>query len=94
MKIKRLIWLPQVIEKLVDKHAVEPHEVEEVFFSRPKFRFSKKGNYTGEDVYAALGTTDEGRYLITFFVLKTTGEGLIISARDMTTTERRTYGRK
>jgi hypothetical protein len=30
MKIKELIWLPDVIEKLVKKHAVEPHEVEEV----------------------------------------------------------------
>jgi uncharacterized DUF497 family protein len=94
MRIKRLIWLPHVIEKLIEKHAVEPHEVEEVFFSRPKFRFSTKGNYTDEDVYAAFGTTDAGRYLIIFFVLKTSGEGLVISARDMTTTERRIYGRK
>jgi uncharacterized DUF497 family protein len=94
MRIKRLKWLSHVVEKLIVKHAVEPYEVEEVFFSHPRFRFTRKGNYSGEDVYAALGTTDAGRYLAIFFVLKATGEALIISARDMTTTERRTYGRK
>jgi uncharacterized DUF497 family protein len=88
MGIKRLKWLSRVVEKLIAKHDVEPHEVEEVFYARPRFRFTKKGNYSGEDVYAALGTTDAGRYLVIFFVLKETGEALIISARDMTTTER------
>ncbi|MGA8808953.1 MAG: BrnT family toxin [Thermoanaerobaculia bacterium] len=94
MRITRLKWLPHVIEKLIVKHAVEPYEVEEVFFSTPKFRFTTKGYYTGEDVYSALGTTDSGRYLVTFVVLKKTGEALIISARDMTTPERRIDGRK
>lgn len=94
MRITRLKWLPHVMEKLIVKHDVEPDEVEEVFFSSPRFRFTKKGNYTGEDVYSALGPTESGRYLVIFFVLKTTGEALIISARDMTTTERRMYGRK
>lgn len=94
MRITRLKWLPHVIEKLIVKHAFEPYEVEEMFFSAPKFRLTTKGNYTDEDVYSALGTTDSGRYLVAFFVLKKTGEALIISARDMTTTERRIYGRK
>jgi uncharacterized protein len=94
MRINRLKWLPDVIEKLIVKHGVEPYEIEEVFFSNPKFRFAKKGNYNNEDVYSALGITEAGRYLVIFFVLKTTGEALIISARDMTTTERRIYGRK
>lgn len=94
MRIRRLKWLPHVIEKLIVKHAVEPYEVEEVFLSKPKFRFTTKGNYGGEDVYSALGTTESGRYLVIFFVFKATGEALIISARDMTTTERRIYGRK
>jgi uncharacterized protein len=94
MRIRRLRWLPHVIEKLIIKHAVEPDEVEEVFLARPKFRFTKKGNYTNEDVYSALGVTEAGRHLVVFFVLKTTGEALIISARDMTTSERRIHGRK
>jgi uncharacterized DUF497 family protein len=94
MRITGLKWLPHIIEKLIVKHAVEPYEVEEVFFSQPKFRFMNKGNYSGEDLYAALGITEAGRYLVIFFVLKATGEALIISARDMTKSERRTYGRK
>jgi len=94
MRITGLKWLAPVIEKLIFKHDVEPYEVEEVFLLQPKFRFANKGNHSGEDLYSALGTTEAGRYLITFFVLKKTGEALIISARDMTTTERRIYGRK
>jgi uncharacterized DUF497 family protein len=58
MRITRLKWLPDIIEKLIVKHAVEPYEVEEVFFSAPS------------------------------------GEAVVISARDMTTAERRIYARK
>jgi uncharacterized DUF497 family protein len=94
MRIKRIKWLVGIVEKLIDKHAVDPYEVEEVLYSRPRFRFATKGNVSGEDLYNAAGTTDAGRYLMIFFVLKPNGEALIISARDMTTSERRTYGRK
>ncbi len=34
-----------------------------------------------------------GRYLISYFVFKTTGEALIISARDMTRKEKRFYAK-
>jgi len=45
-------------------------------------------------VYAALGPTYGGRYLIIFFVYKRGGRALIISARDMTESERRLYESK
>jgi uncharacterized DUF497 family protein len=48
----------------------------------------------GEDVYAALGQTDAGRYLIAFFIRKDDDRILPISARDMTHAERKRYGRK
>jgi hypothetical protein len=47
----------------------------------------------GENLYAALGQTRAGRYLIVYFVHKKTGEALMISARDMTRKEKRTYGK-
>ena len=48
----------------------------------------------GENLYAALGQTDAGRYLIVFFVYKTTREALLISARDMSKKERRQYEKR
>ena len=63
LHIDRVIWLDDVIEKIERKHSVESSEVWEVLQSKPKFRFVEKGHREGEDVYAALGRTDAGRYL-------------------------------
>lgn len=93
MRIVDIIWLPQVIDKLAWKHQVLPEEVDEVLFSNPKFRKVQKGHIPGEDVYAALGRTEGGRYLAVFFVYKQTREALILSARDMDRKERRQYDR-
>jgi len=47
------------------------------------------------DVYAGFGQTFGGRYLSVFFVYKPeTKTAIIISARDMSKKERKTYGRK
>lgn len=62
LKIENLIWLHHIIDKLTFKHDVDISEVEEVFDSRPKFRFLQKGNRKEEDVYMALGRTEAGRY--------------------------------
>ena len=59
--------------------------------NRSHFRFVEKGHRPGENVYAAMGKTNGGRYLIVFFVYKTDKHALILSARDMTKSERRLY---
>ena len=94
MRITGFIWLEEVLEKLAKKHQVHEHEVVEVFESRPKFRFVEKGHREGENVYAALGRSDAGRYLVVFFVHKNDGRALPVSARDMTSSERKLYERK
>jgi len=91
MYIDDFIWLPDIIEKLAVKHRVLQDEAEEVFFNRPQFRFVEFGYRTGEDVYAALGQTDAGRYLIVYFIYKPNHNALIVSARDMDSKERRRY---
>ena len=73
---------------------MEPDEVEQVLNSQPKIRFIEKGERKGEDVYAALGRTDAGRYLSVLFIYKLSREALILSARDMARKERRIYGKK
>ena len=94
LKISGFVWLDDIVEKLAQKHRVEPYEVEELFTDRPKFRFVENGHREGEDVYAALGQTDAGRYLIVFFIRKAEDYVLPISARDMTQAERKRYARK
>ncbi len=91
MKIKGLIWIDEIIDKLDRKHHVSQKEVLEILTNRPHFRFIEKGHRPGENVYAALGQTKNGRYLIVFFIYKKRGRALILSARDMTSTERKRY---
>ena len=93
MYIDDFIWLPDIVEKIAAKHGLTQDEAEEVFFNRPHFRFVESGFRSGEDVYAALGQTDAGRYVIVFFILKPGHLALIVSARDMDSKERRRYER-
>src|ERR1700677_495054 len=94
MKIHGFIWLEDIIEKLWDKHNVDQAEVLEVIENNQHFRFVEKGYREGENVYAALGRTDAGRYLIIFFVYKQDRRALIVSARTMSEAERRRYERR
>lgn len=93
MRISGLIWLDEIEEKLDSKHNVSTSEVREALENAPQFRFVEKGHRTGENVYLALARSDVGRYLIIFFVYKLDRRALILSARDMTRTERRQYER-
>ena len=81
-------------DKLERKHDVRAYEVEEVLLESPRFFFAEKGDVPGEDVYRALGRTEEGRYLIAFFIYKRDGAALVLSAREMTRKERSRYGKK
>ena len=94
IRVDEFIWLREIVEKLLDKHDVSPEEVEQVFFSHPRYRFHEKGHVQGEDMYTALGQTDSGRYLVVFFIFKPSHRALIISAREMDRTERRQHGKK
>ncbi len=94
MKISRFIWLEEIVQKLIWKHSVETEEVREIFNNNPRFRFVERGHRKDENVFAALEQTEAGRYLICFFVYKTDKRALILSARNMTDTERKRYVRK
>jgi len=94
MFIDDFIWLPDIIEKLAIKHHVTQDEAEEIFFDQPRYFFVEKGYRKGEDVYSVLGQTDDGRYLVVFFIYKQGNIALILSARDMGQKERNRYEQK
>ena len=87
MLIRRIVWKDQFVEELADKHSVSVTEAEEVLFAKPHIRKVSKGKVKGENVYAAYGHTEGGRYLIVFYIGKPRGDML----RDMDDAERKYY---
>lgn len=94
MRIVDIIWRPEVIDKLAWKHGVTAEEVDQVLFGRPIFRKVQKGHIPGENVYSAFGRTESGRYLTVFFIYKSSREALVLTARDMDSSERKIYDRR
>ncbi len=94
MQLNEVIWKDYFVDKIKIKHGVSTNEVEEVLFGKPHVRRAQKGHIKGEDLYAAYGQTDSGRYLIVFFIRKERAAALPISARDMTDSEERYYDRQ
>lgn len=92
--LRRIIWKDQFVEKLARKHGVSTTEAEEVLSVKPHIRRVSKGRVKGEDVYAAYGQTNAGRYLIVFYIRKVSDAILPISARDMDDAERKYYERQ
>jgi len=71
------------------------NEARQALLNNPRIRFAEKGYIEGEDVYAAFGQTFSGRYLSVFFIFKPSNHtAIIISARDMSQKERKSYARK
>ena len=91
MVITEIIWKDQFVEKLARKHGVSVEEAEETLYADPHLRKVGKGNVKGENVYAAYGQSEAGRYLLVIYIRKPKGVILPISARDMDDAERRYY---
>jgi uncharacterized DUF497 family protein len=95
VKIENIVCSERTEAKLETKHHVTFREARQVLFSQPRIRFAENGHTAGEDVYAAFGQTLGGRYLSIFFIYKSVRKtAVIISARDMSDSERKSYGRK
>jgi uncharacterized protein len=94
LKISECLWLDQFVDKIIRKHHVSSEEVEEVLSGNVIIRRLENGQVKGEDLYVAFGKTDAGRRLAVLFIRKTDKRALIISARDMTKRERKTYEKR
>ncbi len=93
MNITECLWLDEFVDKIIRKHNVSPEEVEDVFSGNVFVRRLEGGKVKGEDLYIVFGKTTAGRRLTILFVRKIDKRALIISARDMTKRERKTYGK-
>jgi uncharacterized DUF497 family protein len=93
MVITEIIWLTAFVEKLEQKHAVSTDEVEQALSRNTQVRRIARGDVSGEDLYRVVGRTDTGRYLAIFFIYKGRGRALVISARDASRRERKSYGK-
>ena len=93
MKITGTIWLQKIVDKLASKHHITQDEVEQVLANNPQYRLVERGKIDGEDVYAAYGCTDAGRYVTVIFIRKFGNRALIITGRDMDGKEHRQYGK-
>lgn len=87
-RIEGFVWRDWVVDKIIEKHGVWPEEVEEAFFNPPyKVRRAASGKYL------LFGRSEDGRYLLIVYAWH--GRHVrIITARDMTHSERRFLGRK
>lgn len=83
-------WDAGNIEKNREGHDVSAGECEQVFFQRPLRIAPDPSHSQDEPRYAALGQTASGRPLTIVFTIRGTLVR-VISARDMSRRERRTY---
>ena len=95
MRIEFIVCPADIEDKLEWKHNLTACEARQVLVNKPRFRYTEKGFLPGDDVYGAFGQTYAGRYVVVYFVYKPDNKtAIIISGRDMTPAERRSYGRK
>ena len=95
MHIDYITCPASIADKLASKHSVTVRAARQVLLNEPRIRFAEKGHQEGKDVYAASVQTFGGRYLSIFFIYESeTATAVIISAREMSGKERKSYGRK
>lgn len=88
MKIKGLIWTSDRIGHIKGKHGISREEVEEVCEIDYWIRRGRGGRYL------AYGQTESGRYLLVVLKPEDAGKFKVITAREMTDSERRLYLRR
>ena len=88
MPISRFLWPDDRVDHIAE-HGVTPEEFEEVCFGRSLTLRAKA--YGANPVYYVLGETDAGRHLFCVVIEFPGGTGYPVTARDMTTKEKRRY---
>jgi hypothetical protein len=82
------VWDDENIEHIA-RHHVEPFEAEDALMDPLRVKFSAHSDKLG-----IIGATEEGRRLIVIYVKKVKGKIRVITARDATESEVKTYKRR
>ncbi len=86
--VREIRWTEES-EDHIARHNVTPDEVEQVVNTRPRLVVAGP-----EEVEYGLGTTDAGRHLLVVLVEAVDGRDLVVTAREMSDSERQTFRRK
>lgn len=73
-------------EAHICRHNVTPLDVEQVLYSQPRLAVPGR-----DDTTEVLGQTDSGRLLLVVVTEASDGRDFVVTARDMTVTEKRTF---
>jgi len=76
-------------EDHIARHGVTPEEVQEALYTRPRWITSGRSETT-----LVFAVTDAGRYLLVVIAPAFDGGVYVVTARDLTDSERRTFRRK
>ena len=76
-------------EDHIARHGVTPEEVQEALYTRPRWIAPGRNGTT-----LVFAMTDAGRYLLVVIAPALDGGVYIVTARDLTDSERRTFRRK
>ncbi|MFZ3343896.1 MAG: hypothetical protein WA488_03285, partial [Mycobacterium sp.] len=76
-------------EAHIARHGVQPAEVEQALYGRPRLRTAGRNGTT-----LVLGTSNEGRHLLIVVSEAADGRHFIVTARDMTDNEKRLFREK
>jgi hypothetical protein len=88
MRIDAIDIEEHILDKIETKHGVTFEECEEVVFSRARrVRRSKR------ELFKVFGPTSAGRYLLVLVASSDLSYWWVVTARDMTRSERRHYDR-
>ena len=88
MRLREIVWTPEILDKVQGKHGLQPEEVSQVCLDRAsQLRKARDGRY------AILGRTEAGRYVLVIGAYVGKGTLRVITARDVTDSERDLYER-
>ncbi|HEY2059565.1 MAG TPA: hypothetical protein VGH57_14450 [Amycolatopsis sp.] len=76
-------------EEHISRHGIVPDEVEQVVYTRPRLALAGRENTTN-----IFGTTEAGRHLLVVLAEALDGRMYVVTARDMSDQERRSFRKR
>lgn len=85
-KFTRLTWPRGIMDKVINKHGIQPLEVEQAIFETDRKLIRRKG-----DRLLVYSQTPSGRPILVVLEPRDTGDPIVITAREQTEKEKSKY---